>query len=89
MQFQIRGNTFYCHHIPYHFEHFDIGIDIIHHGQQPIQRRRIKQWHNGMAVLTFILCIMNVQFCKLWTLSFDKTQGFDFVIKFTLNAKGV
>jgi len=42
-----------------------------------------------MAVLMFTLCIMNVQLCKLWTLSFDKTQGSDFVINFTLNAKGV
>jgi hypothetical protein len=42
-----------------HFEHFDIGIDIVHHGQQPIQHRWIKQWHNGMAILTFALCIMN------------------------------
>jgi hypothetical protein len=42
-----------------------------------------------MAVLTFALRIMNVQLCKLWTLSFAKTHGFNFVIKFTLNAKGV
>jgi hypothetical protein len=42
-----------------------------------------------MAVLTFTLRIMNVQLCKLWTLSFNKTQGFNFVIKLTLNAKGV
>ncbi len=83
------GNTFYYHHIPCHFEHFDIDIDIIHHGQQPIQRRWIKQWHNGMVVLTFVLRIMNVQLCKLWTLSFDRAQGSDFVIKLTLNVKGV
>ncbi len=37
----------------------------------------------------FAFPIMNVQLCKLWTLSFDKTQGSDFVIKLTLNAKGV
>jgi hypothetical protein len=42
-----------------------------------------------MVVLTFTFRIMNVQLCKLWTLSFNKTQGSDFVIKFTLNAKGV
>jgi hypothetical protein len=42
-----------------------------------------------MAVLTFAFCIMNVQLCKLWMLSFDRTQGSDFVIKFTLNANGV
>jgi hypothetical protein len=42
-----------------------------------------------MAILTFVLRIINVQLCKLWTLSFDKTQGSDFVIKLTLNAKGV
>jgi hypothetical protein len=27
--------------------------------------------------------------CKLWMLSFNRTQGSDFVIKFTLNAKQV
>jgi hypothetical protein len=48
------------HHIPCHFEHFDIGIDIVHHGQQSIQRHWIKQWHNGMAILMFTLRIMNV-----------------------------
>jgi hypothetical protein len=37
----------------------------------------------------FALRIMNVQLCKLWTLSFDKTQGSNFVIKLTLNVKGV
>jgi hypothetical protein len=42
-----------------------------------------------MAVFTFALCIMNVQLYKLWMLSFSRTWGFDFVIKFTLNAKGV
>jgi hypothetical protein len=42
-----------------------------------------------MAVLTFVLRIMNVQLCKLWTLSFGKTQGSDFVIKLTLNVKGI
>jgi hypothetical protein len=42
-----------------------------------------------MAVLMFALRIMNVQLCKLWTLSFGKTQGSDFVIKLTLNAKGI
>jgi hypothetical protein len=42
-----------------------------------------------MAFFTFTLRIMNVQVCKLWMLSFDKTQGSDFVIKFTLNVKGV
>ncbi len=88
-QFQIRGNTFYCHHIPCHFEHFNIGIDIVHHGQQLIQCRWIKRWHNSMAVLTFVLRIMNLQLCKMWTLSFNRTQGSDFVIKLTLNAKGV
>ncbi len=72
-----------------HFEHFDIGIDIVHHGQQLIQRCWIKRWHNSMAILMFVLRIMNVQLCKLWMLSFDRTHGFDFVIKFTLNAKGV
>ncbi len=88
-QFQIRGSTFCCHHIPCHFEHFDIRIDIVCHGQQPIQRRWIKRWHNGMAISTFVLHIINVQLCKLWMLSFDKTQGSDFVIKLTLNAKGI
>jgi hypothetical protein len=42
-----------------------------------------------MLVLTFAFRIMNVQLCKLWPLSFSRTQGSDFVIKFTLNAKGV
>jgi hypothetical protein len=42
-----------------------------------------------MAVLTFVLRIMNLQLCKMWTLSFNRTQGSDFVIKLTLNAKGV
>jgi hypothetical protein len=42
-----------------------------------------------MAVLTFVLHIINVQLCKLRTLSFDRTQGSDFMIKLTLNAKGV
>jgi hypothetical protein len=42
-----------------------------------------------MVVLTFVLRIMNVQLCKLWTLSFDRAQGSDFVIKLTLNVKGV
>jgi hypothetical protein len=88
-QYQIRGSTFCCHHIPCHFEHFDIKIDIVHHGQQLIQHRWINQWYNNMVVLTFALRIMNVQLCKLWTLSFSKTQGSDFVIKLTLNVKGV
>jgi hypothetical protein len=42
-----------------------------------------------MAVLMFAFRIMNVHLCKLWTLSFDRTQGFNFVIKLTLNVKGV
>jgi hypothetical protein len=42
-----------------------------------------------MAVLTFALRIMNVQLCKLWMLSFGKTHGSDFVLKLTLNVKGV
>jgi hypothetical protein len=42
-----------------------------------------------MAILMFALYIMNVQLCKLWTLSFDKTQRSDFVIKLTLNVKRV
>jgi hypothetical protein len=42
-----------------------------------------------MVVLTFALRIMNVQLCKLWMMSFSKTHGFDFMIKLTLNAKGV
>jgi hypothetical protein len=42
-----------------------------------------------MAILTFALYIMNIQLCKLWTLSFDRTKGSDFVIKLNLNAKGV
>ncbi len=42
-----------------------------------------------MAILTFTLRIMNVHLCKLWTLSFDKTHGSNFVIKLTLNAKGI
>jgi hypothetical protein len=42
-----------------------------------------------MVVLTFALRIMNVQLCKLWTLFFDRTQGSNFVIKLTLNVKGV
>jgi hypothetical protein len=88
-KFQIRGSTFCWHHIPYHFEHFDIRINIIQHGQQPIQRRWIKRWHNDMPVLTFALDFMNVQLCKLWMLSFGRTQGSDFVIKLTLNAKGI
>jgi hypothetical protein len=70
------------------FEHFDIGIDIVHHGQQSIQRRWIKR-HNNMLVLTFTLRIMNVQLCKLSTLSFNRTHGSNFVIKLTLNAKQV
>jgi hypothetical protein len=37
----------------------------------------------------FALCIMNVQLCKLWTLSFGRTQGSNFVIKLTLNVKGI
>ncbi len=89
MQFQIRGSTLCCHHIPCHFEYFNIRIDIVHHGQQPIQCRWIKQWHNGMAVLMFVLRIMNVKLCKLWMLSVDRTHGSDFVIKLIVNAKGV
>jgi hypothetical protein len=88
MQLQIHGNTFCCHHNPCHFEHFNIGIDIVHNGQQSIQRRWIKQ-HNSMVVLTFTLRIMNVQLCKLSMMSFNRTHGSNFVIKFTLNAKWV
>jgi len=49
----------------------------------------IKQWHNDMAVLMFAFRIMIVQLCKLWTLSFGRTEGSNFVIKLTLDAKGV
>ncbi len=87
--FRSRGSTFCCHHIPCHFKHFNIRIDIVHHGQQLIQHCWIKRWHNGMAILTFVLHIMNVQLCKLWMLSFSKTQGSDFVIELTLNEKGI